>query len=42
MPVQYCTSCNKYIDLDEEVEHFDENGECVYKEENEEDYFNKH
>ena len=28
MPIQFCEECNQYIDLDWNVEHFDEDGKC--------------
>lgn len=27
MPVTYCDTCEKYIDLDTDVEHFEDHGE---------------
>lgn len=33
MSTQYCTHCDKYIDTDQDVEHFDENGECLSEKE---------
>lgn len=29
MPVQFCEWCDRIVDLDYDVEHFDEEGRCV-------------
>lgn len=33
MSIMYCEKCNKNIDTDNDVEHFNDDGECVYNEE---------
>lgn len=37
MPAIYCEYCEKLIDLDYDVEHFDENEKCLLEIDNEED-----
>lgn len=32
MSVMYCEFCDVYIDTDYDVEHFNENGKCIYVE----------
>lgn len=29
MAVQYCEYCDKFVDLDYNVEHFDKSGNCI-------------
>ena len=41
MAVQYCEYCDKNIDLDWNVEHFDEDGECEIKKEDEDEKHNR-
>ena len=36
MSIVYCHHCDQHIDLDFDVEHFDENENCIRKQEEEE------
>jgi hypothetical protein len=41
MSVMYCDYCGKYIDTDFDLEHFDEDMECLKEQEDIENYINE-